>query len=138
MICAHQQEYDEAINASNNAGESTAFIEFMLSTIKASLTDALNMRNALSDGTMDKAAMRWKQIKDLLQTHAYIMNADVRTLCSVSSAPANRILTGFATDGKLSYSKVEHSFHLVADLEYSNANHNLHCFSLKAASHPQS
>lgn len=92
MICAHQQEYDEAINAGNNAGKSTAFIEFMLSTIKASFTDALNMRDKLSDGTMDKTAMRWKQIKDLLQTHAYIMNADVRTLCSVSSASANQIL----------------------------------------------
>lgn len=37
IIHDRQQEYYEAINASNNAGESTVFIEFMLSAIKASL-----------------------------------------------------------------------------------------------------
>lgn len=37
IIHDRQQEYYEAINASNGAGESTVFIEFMLSAIKASL-----------------------------------------------------------------------------------------------------
>lgn len=101
MIHANQQEYYNAINASNNAGESTIFIEFMLSIIKASLTDAIKTSDEMSDGKMDKATMRWMQIEKFLQTHEFIMNADVRKICGVSAATANRILTGLAEEGKL-------------------------------------
>ena len=101
MVHDRQQEYYAAINASNNAGESTVFIEFMLSAIKASLMDAINTSDEMSDGPMDKATMRWEQIKKFLDTHPYIMNADVRALCNVSAATANRILAGLVTDKKL-------------------------------------
>lgn len=40
-----QQEYYDAINAFNDMGEPTVFIEFMLSAIKASLIDAVKMNN---------------------------------------------------------------------------------------------
>ena len=92
MIYAHQQDYYAAINASNEAGESTVFIEFMLSTIQASLIDAIRTRDEMSDGKTDKAAVRREQIKRFLESHPFIMNADVRTLCNVSAATANRIL----------------------------------------------
>lgn len=92
MIYAHQQEYYAAINASNEAGESTVFIEFMLSTIQASLIDAIRTRDEMSDGKTDKAVVRREQIKRFLESHPFIMNADVRTLCNISAATANRIL----------------------------------------------
>ena len=101
MIHARQPEYYAAINASNDAGESTEFIEFMLSSIKASLLDAIDTSNAMSDGVTDKATLRWKQIEKFLETHEFIMNADVRTLCGVSAATANRILAELATEGIL-------------------------------------
>ncbi len=101
IIHDRQEEYYAAINASNDAGESTVFIEFMLSAIKASLIDAINASDEVSDGATDKATMRWKQIEQFLQTHEYIMNADVRALCGVSPATANRILAGFTADRKL-------------------------------------
>ena len=101
IIHDRQEEYYAAINASNDAGESTVFIEFMLSTIKASLIDAINASDEVSDGVRDKATMRWKQIEKFLETHPYIMNADVRALCGVSAATANRILAGLAAEGKL-------------------------------------
>lgn len=101
MIHARQPEYYAAINASNDAGESTMFIEFMLSAIKASLIDAIDTSDAMSDGAMDKAAMRWTQIEKFMETHEFIMNADVRALCGVSAATANRILAGFASKAKL-------------------------------------
>lgn len=101
IIHDRQQEYYAAINASNDAGESTVFIEFMLSAIKASLIDAISTSDKMSDGPMDKAAMRWRQIEKFLETHPFIMNADVRTLCGVSAATANRILAGLASGGKL-------------------------------------
>ena len=50
---------------------------------------------------MDKATMRWKQIEKFLETHPYIMNADVRALYGVSAATANRILAGLAVKEKL-------------------------------------
>lgn len=109
MIHDRQQEYYEAINASNDAGESTVFVEFMLSTIKASLIDAIKTSGEMSDGKMDKAAMRWKLIEEFLQTHDYIMNANVRTLCGVSAATANRILVSLTSEGKLAkYRKSGH------------------------------
>lgn len=101
MIHDHQQEYYDAINASNNAGESTEFIEFMLSVIKAALVDAIKTSDILSDGKLDKAAIRWQKIEQFLQTHEYIMNADVRKLCDVSPATANRMLSGWVTADKL-------------------------------------
>lgn len=101
IIHDRQQEYYAAINASNNAGESTVFIEFMLSAIKASLMDSISASDEMSNEKMDKATLRWKKIKEYLKTHDYIMNADVRELCGVSSATANRILTGLSAEGKL-------------------------------------
>ena len=101
IIHDRQQEYYEAINASNDAGESTVFIEFMLSAIKASLIDALNTSDEMGDGPMDKATLRWKQIEKFLETHPFIMNADVRTLCGISAATANRILANLVMNGNL-------------------------------------
>lgn len=101
IIHDRQQEYYAAINASNDAGESTVFIEFMLAAIKASLIDAISTSDEMSDGKMDKATMRWKQIEKFLETHEFIMNADVRVLCDVSAATANRLFAELAAEGKL-------------------------------------
>ena len=102
IIHDRQQEYYAAINASNNEGESTIFIEFMLSAIKASLIEAISTSDETSDGKMDKATLRWNKIQEYLKTHDYIMNADVRELCGVSAATANRILSSFVKERKLS------------------------------------
>ena len=98
IIHDRQQEYYNAINASNNEGESTIFIEFMLSAIKMALTEAIQA----DTGETDKDSMRWNDIKEYLKTHDYIMNADVRELLGVSSATANRILGKLVDQGKLS------------------------------------
>ena len=118
IIHDRQQEYYDAINASNDAGESTVFIEFMLSAIKASLMDAVNTSDEMSDGKVDKATLRWKRIQEYLKTHDYIMNADVRELCGVSAATANRILSGLIAIGKLS--------------KYREGGHWAYCFKDKA------
>ena len=101
IIHDRQEAYYAVINASNDAGESTVFIEFMFSAIKASLIDAISTSDKMSDGPMDKATMRWEQIEKFLETHPYIMNADVRALFNVSAATANRILATLTTEGKL-------------------------------------
>lgn len=42
-----------------------------------------------------------EQDSGVFKTHDYIMNADVRELWGVAAATENRILSGFATEGKL-------------------------------------
>lgn len=106
IIHDHQQEYYDSINASNDAGESTAFIEFMLSVIKASLIDAIHTSDGMRDGKMDKKALRWQKIEQFLQTHEYIMNADVRELCGVSAATANRVLAELVESNRLIRSRI--------------------------------
>ena len=101
VIHDRQPEYYEAINASNNAGESTAFIEFMLSAIQAALTEAITAGDGMSDEAPDKETARWRQIETYLKSHDCIRNADVRTLCGVSAATANRILAGLVANGHL-------------------------------------
>lgn len=97
MIYSRQQEYYSAINASNAAGKSTVFVEFMLATIKASLTDAIGM----SDAVVNKNAIRQQKIADFLNRNDCIMNGDVQRLCNVSAATANRILKELVANGKL-------------------------------------
>lgn len=101
IIHDRQEAYYAAINASNDAGESTVFIEFMLDAIHASLIDAIKTSDEMSDGKVDKAALRWQKIEEFLRTRDYIMNADVRELCGVSAATANRVLAGLVADSKL-------------------------------------
>ncbi len=60
----------------------------------------------MSDGSKDKATERWKQIQRFLESHDVIQNADVRQLCGVSAATANRILAGFVAEGRLVKSRV--------------------------------
>ena len=73
----------------------------MLAAIKTSLIESANMSDVMSDAPRDKAAERWKQIERFLESHDVIQNADVRQLCGVSAATANRILAGFVAEGKL-------------------------------------
>ena len=55
IIYDRQQEYYDAINTFNDAGESTVFIEFMLSAIKASLMEAVSASDEMSNGKIDKS-----------------------------------------------------------------------------------
>jgi len=119
IIHDRQQEYYNATNASNDAGESTAFIEFMLSAIKASLIEATKMSDDMSDEKLDKKTLRLKKIEQFLRTHEYIMNADVRELCGVSAATANRILAGLTETGVLK------KYHINGYRKYKSVKNNL-------------
>ena len=66
IVHDRQEEYYAAINDSNNAGESTQFIEFMLSAIKASLIEAIKTSDEMSDAPKDKATLRLSKIEAYL------------------------------------------------------------------------
>ena len=99
IIHDRQEEYYAAINRSNYEGESTAFIEFMLSAIQEALIEAVQTSGAAESMTTDE--LRWYKIERFLKKNGTITNADVRQMFNVSSATANRILSKFTNEGKL-------------------------------------
>ena len=106
IIHDNQREYYDAINISNSNGDSTVFIEFMLSVIKQALQEAVG--TYVSDvETSNKEELRWNKIDNFLETHEYIMNNDVQKLLGVSPATSTRILRGFVASGKLERIRIE-------------------------------
>lgn len=101
IIYSKQKDYYAAINKSNDTGESTVFIEFMLSVIKTALVETISSMNGMEDKLTDKASIRSSKIESYLKNHNYIMNANVRALCDVSAATANRILGRLVEEGTL-------------------------------------
>lgn len=103
MIHDRQEQYYAAINQSNFDGESTAFIEFMLTAIRDTLAEAVQVSGA---SEMDEDEMRWLRIERFLKKNGSIANADVREMFGVSSATANRILSRLADDGRIKKMRV--------------------------------
>ena len=99
IIHDRQDEYYAAINRSNYEGESTAFIEFMLSAIQEALIEAVETSGVAENMTTDE--LRWYKIERFVKKNGTITNANVRQLFQVSSATANRILAKLADEGKL-------------------------------------
>lgn len=106
IIHDNQQEYYDAINISNAKGESTVFIEFMLSVIKQALNEANDVK-ITKTSLSNKSDMRLNKIYEFLEAHEYIMNSDVQKILTVSSATATRILTTFVKSGKLRRVRIE-------------------------------
>jgi len=101
IIHDHQQEYYDAINASNNNAESTVFIEFMLRTIKSSIIETLNMSDEMIDEAISIGEKRWILVQAYLHKNGSIRNADVCRLLGVSTATANRLLREWTGADKL-------------------------------------
>ena len=88
MIYRHQEEYYAAINRSNDMGEGTAFLEFMLSMILTTAQEA----SAVSRELPSALQKYWARIAPHLTPDTRLRNAKVQEWCSVSPATANRIL----------------------------------------------
>ena len=101
IIHDRQQEYYDAINSSNEAGESTAFITFMLSSIKSSIMEALNMSDEMMDENTSPSEKRWDVVRTYILKNGSIRNSDLCRMLGVSSATANRLLRAWMDDGKL-------------------------------------
>ena len=108
IIHDRQDEYYAAINRSNYEGESTAFIEFMLSAIQESLIEAVQTSGTAERMTIDE--LRWYKVERFLKKNSTITNADVRQLFHVSSATANRILSKLAAEDKIQQIRIGRSW----------------------------
>ena len=98
IIHDRQAEYYHAINESNDAGESTAFIGFMLSAIKDALREAAGEEKPIGKNAQN-AKQRREFVLNFLASHQSIRNADVCAGLIVSTATANRILNELCDDG---------------------------------------
>ena len=94
IIHDRQSDYYRAINESNQAVDSTKFIEFMLSAIKSALLEV-----GVAAPIKPKAEAREQAVLNYLSEHEDISNSDVRELLSVSAATANRVLNSMADRG---------------------------------------
>ena len=101
IIHNRQWEYYNAINTSNNAGESTIFIEFMLSAIKTALLEASGQKEKPLGKNAQNAALRRQFVLDHLKDNTLIRNADLCEGLGVSPATANRVLRDLSEDGTL-------------------------------------
>ena len=108
IIHDRQEEYYAAINRSNYEGESTAFIDFMLSASKEALVEAVQTGGATEKMTTEE--LRWLKIERFLSKSGIITNADVRALLTVSAATANRILAKLTGEGKLMKTRIGRSW----------------------------
>ena len=89
-------------------GESTAFIEFMLSAIKETLTETIQTTGAAENMSVNE--LRWYKIEKFLKKNETITNADVREMFDVSSATANRILAKLVDEGKIQKTRIGRSW----------------------------
>ena len=96
IIHDRQSEYYRAINESNQAADSTKFIEFMLSAIKSALIEVAGISQL---PVKPKTEIREQAVLGYLSKHGEISNSDVRKLLSVSAATANRVLNDMANRG---------------------------------------
>ena len=101
IIHNRQQAYYDAINESNNAGESTAFIEFMLSAIKTALMETSGVKEKPLGKNAQNMILRRQYVMEYLKTHDYIQNSDVCDGLNVASATATRLLSGMCSEGLL-------------------------------------
>ena len=101
IIHNRQREYYDAINASNNAGESTIFIEFMLAAIKTALLEASGVIEKPLGKNAQNTVLRRQFVLDHFKGNKVIRNSDLCEGLGVSPATANRILRELSEDGTL-------------------------------------
>jgi Fic family protein len=94
LIKEQQDKYYETLGQSDNAGESTVFIEFMLEIILESLEDLLNIQN-VSLSNIDRINL----FKSVVKDEYFSRKEYLRNYRELSSATASRDLSSAAENG---------------------------------------
>ncbi len=95
LIKEQQEQYYESLGKSDNSGESTVFIEFMLNIILESLEDLLNTQNVSLTN-----ADRLNLFKSIIKNDYFTRKEYLKNFREISSATASRDLK-FAVDNKI-------------------------------------
>lgn len=94
LIKERQEKYYESLGMSDNEGESTIFIEFMLEIIQKSLEDLLNIQN-VSLTNFDRINL----FKSIVKTDYFSRKEYLKNFREISSATASRDLKFAAENG---------------------------------------
>lgn len=94
IIKERQEKYYEALGQSDNAGESTVFIEFMLEIILESLKDLLSIQN-VSLSNSDRINL----FKSVVKDEYFSRKEYLKNYREISSATASRDLSSAAENG---------------------------------------
>ena len=94
LIKEQQDKYYEALGQSDNSGESTVFIEFMLEIILESLEDLLNIQN-VSLSNIDRINL----FKSVVKDEYFSRKEYLKNYRELSSATASRDLSSAAENG---------------------------------------
>lgn len=95
LIKERQEQYYEALGKSDNTGESTIFIEFMLEIILESLEELLNIQN-VSLTSIDRINL----FKSIVKSEYFTRKEYLKNFKEISSATASRDLR-FAVENEL-------------------------------------
>ncbi len=105
LIQKKQQKYYEAINLSNNIGEATPFITFILKIIKETLEDLQKndkkMTDIMADKMTDKEYQRLEILEEYFIKNKYIGNNEVQKILNISDSTARRFLNKLVEIGIL-------------------------------------
>ena len=101
LIQKKQQEYYEAINLSNNIGELTPFITFILEIIKETLEEVQKNDEKMTDKMTDKELERLKILELHFDRNKYIGNNEVQKILNISDSTARRFLNKLVKIGIL-------------------------------------
>ncbi len=94
LIKKRQGEYYESLGQSDNAGESTAFIEFMLEIILESLEELLNIQN-VNLTNIDRINL----FKSVVKDDYFTRKEYLKNFREISSATASRDLSYAVENG---------------------------------------
>ena len=105
MIQKKQKKYYKTINLSNNIGESTPFITFILEIIKETLEELqksdLKMTDILTDKMTDKELQRLKILEEYFEKNNYIENNEAQKILNISDSTVRRFLNKLVKGGIL-------------------------------------
>ncbi len=99
VIRENQEKYYEALEASDSAGESTEFIEFMLATINTSLRETIDETNVPNIDYKKRAELALAELHDWFDRKDYM-----RVCKGISTATASRDLKQMLEDESIDIS----------------------------------
>lgn len=108
LVHENQDEYYEAIQLSNNAGESTVFVEFMLRMIRDALKELVDNQNSKSDvsGNVARNVVRnvvtnEDKLLELLRQDGHLTAKVLASSLGLTERQVQRMLAGLKKAGKV-------------------------------------
>ena len=107
LVKEHQEDYYDALAGSDEQGDCTRFIEFMLGMISQALDDVITSGNddgindGINDGIKNEAEATREQLLSLVHKNPSMTVKQMASELGISIRQAERIVSGLKQDGKL-------------------------------------